>query len=59
VFLFDEEGRVVDRLELSAASASPAIMVRISGGLWHMPVPRTEWTAFHEIFIGPFHSARS
>ena len=27
---------------------------RILGGIWHQPVPLTEWVVYHEVFEGPF-----
>lgn len=54
VIFFDDAGRITDRVDLSATDPGKPIMIRVASGLWHMPVPLTEWVAFHEIFLGPF-----
>ena len=30
-------------------------MYRITGKVWHQPIPLTEWVVYHEVATGPFN----
>jgi cupin fold WbuC family metalloprotein len=61
VYLFSENGKHIDTVKLAAPGAnqvyennSRAIMYRLSEPLFHLTIPRSEWTIYHEILTGPF-----
>ncbi len=29
-------------------------IIRLSDGVWHQPVPKTEWVVYHEVYTGPW-----
>ncbi len=58
VFLFNDEGDVIRKIELNEASAGGAFMYRSSRGIWHMPVTNSEWLVYHEAYTGPFIKER-
>ena len=33
-------------------------MYRIQGGVWHQPIPVTEWVIYHEVATGPFNKEK-
>lgn len=55
VFVFHEDGRVRDRLTLSAPGGEGAFLYRLSEPLYHLPIVTSEWVVYHEIFTGPFN----
>ena len=52
VLIFDKDGNEVDEFILSHKSHPK--MYRIRGGIWHQPIPITEWVVYHEVATGPF-----
>lgn len=54
VFFFDEAGKVVRLVEMGDAVSGKAILYRLSARAFHMPLPRTPSTVFHEVYEGPF-----
>jgi len=56
VLIFDEEGNKEDEFILSH-NFHPK-MYRIKGGIWHQPIPITEWVVYHEVATGPFDKAQ-
>lgn len=52
VKIFAEDGSVLRSIELSDHT-SPKLY-RIQGGVWHQPIPLSEWVVYHEVFTGPF-----
>lgn len=56
VCLFDDEGALTRVIRLAAGG--PEFMYRVSGGIWHMPLPVTEWIVYHEVYTGPFRKDR-
>lgn len=52
VRIFDNDGGVLREIALND-HANPK-MYRIAGGIWHQPIPLTEWVVYHEVFTGPF-----
>ncbi|MCC7145938.1 MAG: WbuC family cupin fold metalloprotein [Phycisphaeraceae bacterium] len=65
VLIFDEAGRVTQRVNLAALGEkcgtgmgmAAAWMYRLSEGLWHTVVPRSEDLVVHEVTQGPFDPA--
>jgi glucose-6-phosphate isomerase len=54
VFLFDDRGNVVRRIELGARDSGLPFSLRLEAGVWHMPVCRSEQLVFYETMTGPF-----
>jgi len=57
-FFFDPSGNVQQTITLSERSNEAALMYRMAGGQWHLPLNLTEWVVFHEIFTGPYHKKK-
>jgi glucose-6-phosphate isomerase len=53
VNLFSESGQLIRTVHLFAEK-NPRLY-RIEGGVWHQPVPQSEWVVYHEVFQGPFN----
>lgn len=53
VFIFDDAGKVVRRIEMGADSGK-TFVYRLANNLWHLPVPRSEFVVYHEVYTGPF-----
>jgi cupin fold WbuC family metalloprotein len=53
-FYFDQSGNVLQTITLSECIGEAAMIYRMSGGQWHLPLNLTEWVVFHEIFTGPY-----
>ncbi len=58
VYLFDESGGLVDTVELAASGIQGAetrsFMYRLSAPIYHLMIPRSEWTIYHEVLTGPW-----
>ena len=52
VRIYAEDGTILRNIELSD-SVHPRFY-RIHGGIWHQPIPLSEWVVYHEVFTGPF-----
>ena len=52
VLIYDNEGIVKEEFVLYD-NQHPK-MYRIKGGVWHQPIPLTEWVVYHEVATGPF-----
>jgi len=58
VFIFDDSGKVVQRIEMGEHDSGKTFLYRLSSNLWHLPIPLTEWVVYHEVFTGPFQKER-
>ena len=56
VSIFNDDGSVKETFSLSH-DAHPR-MYRIKGGVWHQPIPLTEWVIYHEVATGPFNKEK-
>jgi cupin fold WbuC family metalloprotein len=59
VYLFNEIGECLDTIRLSASCKSDKggggnFMYRLSASLYHLMIPRSEWTIYHEVLTGPW-----
>jgi cupin fold WbuC family metalloprotein len=54
VCFFDDEGRVVRKLQMGTLNSGKPFIYRVSEPIWHAPVPTSEWLVYHETFTGPF-----
>lgn len=54
MFVFDENGRVTQRVELAPTLTGKTFLFRAASPVWHLPVARTERTVYYEVFQGPF-----
>ena len=59
VYLLDETGALIDTIKLGAPNTigteSRSFMYRLSKPIYHLTIPRSEWTVYHEILTGPFN----
>jgi len=56
ILIFNDDGSVKETILLSS-DAHPK-MYRIRGGVWHQPIPLTEWAIYHEVATGPFNKEK-
>jgi cupin fold WbuC family metalloprotein len=52
--LFDDVGRITERIDLSPPQSGRPFLLRVAAGRWHMPLCRSEQAVFLETMIGPF-----
>jgi cupin fold WbuC family metalloprotein len=52
--LFNDEGHVVERIELSEMGGDKPFLVRLSGTQWHSCIPLTDPVVIFESMEGPF-----
>lgn len=52
ISIFNNDGSLKDSIILSS-DKHPKIY-RITGGVWHQPIPLTDWAVYHEVATGPF-----
>ena len=57
VFLFSDEGRIVDKIELGATGSGRSFFYRLSTPMFHTVLPETATVVFHEVTNGPFDPA--
>ena len=54
LIVFDEDGRVVEQVEMGPPGGDKAFLYRFSSTTWHTMVPLTEIVVVHEALQGPF-----
>lgn len=58
IYLFDGMGNLTDTVKLAApgtdGGGSRFLMYRLSAPIYHLTVPRSEWTIYHEVLTGPW-----
>ena len=60
IYLFDEKGEIIDIVRLGAPGTigedkvSRSFMYRLSKPIYHLVIPRSEWTIYHEVLTGPW-----
>ena len=61
VYLFDGIGRHIDTVKLGAPSVAGDreeardFMYRLSAPIYHLMIPRSDWTIYHEVLTGPWN----
>ena len=53
VLLYNDNHEVKD--EVTLFDYKHPKIYRISGNVWHQPIPLTEWVVYHEVATGPFN----
>jgi cupin fold WbuC family metalloprotein len=56
ILIFNDDGSKKETIFLSS-DAHPK-MYRIRGGVWHQPIPLSEWAIYHEVATGPFNKEK-
>ena len=63
VYLFNEKGQVKEIFKLAAPDfineENRSRLYRLSNSIFHLVVPRTKWTIYHEVATGPFNKEKS
>lgn len=54
VVLFDDDGKVTQRVRLGAAGSGLPTLYRLNCPAWHLVIPLDEMVVVHEIASGPF-----
>jgi len=54
VFFFNDAGEVIRRIDMAAGGKGQTYLYRLSGRIWHIPVPTSEFVVYHEVYCGPF-----
>lgn len=52
--LFDDNGQVLDRIEMGPVGSHKAFMYRLCSACWHTMIPLTDHVIVHECIEGPF-----
>ena len=59
IYFFDDNGKVINVVKLASPNfenrENRDVIYRLSASLYHLVIPRTEWTIFHEVSTGPFN----
>jgi|TARA_B100001964_G_C14208814_1_gene589459 glucose-6-phosphate isomerase len=63
VYLFDDDGAVIQIIKLASPNFKSGekrdTLYRLSKPIFHLVIPRTEWTIYHEVATGPFNKNKS
>ena len=54
VVIFDDDGSLIDRIEMGLGQEGRYRMCRMEKGIWHMVIPTSDIAVFHEVTRGPF-----
>jgi len=54
VFLFDDDGRVIETIRMGEAKSGRVFYYRLSSCIYHSVLPESEFVVFHEVTNGPF-----
>jgi cupin fold WbuC family metalloprotein len=54
VFLFDDDGRVIETIRMGEITSSRVFYYRLSSSVYHSVLPESEFVVFHEVTNGPF-----
>ena len=54
VFLFDDDGRVIETIRMGEVTSSRVFYYRLSSSIYHSVLPESEFVVFHEVTNGPF-----
>ena len=54
VLLFDDEGRITQRVDLGPPDSGKPFLIRLARPNWHTPIPQSDITVYHEVCTGPF-----
>lgn len=54
VFLFDDDGRLVEAIHMGAPGSGHAFFYRLSTPMFHSVLPESDFVVFHEVTNGPF-----
>ncbi len=54
VYFFDDDGGVVDRVDLFEPASGRPFLFRLSEPIYHFVVPTSPWVVYHEVLSGPF-----
>ena len=55
VYIFDDLGKVIKKIEMGDQNSNKVIIYRSTSGIWHMPVCKTDYVIYHEVYTGPFN----
>ena len=62
VYILNNKGKIVNVVKLSAQSErkfkSQNYIYRVSSPLYHLTIPVTKWTVYHEVTTGPFRKIK-
>ena len=57
IYLFDDTGNFIEKVKLDSHGGS--FYYRLSDPIYHLVIPRSEWTIYHEVATGPFNKKTS
>ena len=57
LIIFDDNGNVVKRVEMSPAGSDKVFLYRLSSTPWHTMIPLSEIVVVHEALQGPFNNS--
>jgi len=56
VVFFDNEGKIINKINLSSYSKEKYFIYRLSSDCWHFVIPLSEYVIIHETTQGPFRA---
>ena len=57
LLVFDDNGKVVQRVEMGASDSGKIFLYRLSFTPWHTMIPLSEMVVVHEVLQGPFQKS--
>jgi cupin fold WbuC family metalloprotein len=59
IVMFDDDGEIIDVIELGDRNSRRSFYYRLSEGTFHMPLSRADMLVIHEVTNGPFDRDRT
>jgi len=57
LIVFDDNGKIVQRVEMGPAGSDKVFLYRLSSTPWHTMIPLTKMVVVHEVLQGPFQKS--
>lgn len=58
VFIFDNKGAVKKIIKMTDINKGGQFFFRLKGGTFHMPISKSKYCYYHEVYEGPFIKSR-
>ena len=59
VLVFDDNGNVAERIDVSPDAADAACCVHLASNVWYSEIFHSEWVVMHELTPGPYDRERT
>ena len=54
VYVFNSKGKLQKKIQMGEFNSKKNFFYRMCKGYYHMPLAKSEWCIYHEIYSGPF-----